>query len=182
MDPRAPLPPPPWYIRACLSRVRAPTRAPTHEHIFVWLPRGYASNGTYEHARTPLYPYLPRIQRDPLSYHLTRDHPLSFSSTSSKEANLLFIRGHRHAYVSNTKCVVCASQTPLCVRLHPGNQSNLLDTLKRARSSKAALYRWKIKYTSEGENAKNGTRWCLVKFDVPQKSYRYFFAALRRYL
>lgn len=130
-----------------------------------------AHTNTHALPNTHIFPGY--CQRVPLSYHLTRDHPLSFSSTSSKEASLLFIRGHRHAYVSNTKCVVCASQPPLCVRLHPGNQSNLLDTLKRARSSKAALYRWKIKYSSEGENAKDGTRWCLVKFDVPQKSYRY---------
>lgn len=68
-----------WIKNACFRLVCGPSRTPliytclpvackgahtrthTHEHTFVWLPRGYVSNGTYEHARTPQYPYLPRI-------------------------------------------------------------------------------------------------------------------------
>lgn len=69
-----------WIKNACFRLVCGPSRTPliytclpvackgahtrthTHEHTFVWLPRGYVSNGTYEHARTPsTHTFPPRI-------------------------------------------------------------------------------------------------------------------------
>lgn len=47
---------PPWYIRACLSRVRAPTRAPTYAHTWICPYSLHANMYLTAHTNTHVFP------------------------------------------------------------------------------------------------------------------------------